>query len=278
MKQIINACKKSLTGINALMIDLDGVVVHGNKLAPGSLHFFEFARKQQIKFVLLSNNSGWNAGTFIDKLTRLGIPEIKSHEVMALCDLTADYLTSNYKAGSRVFVIGREDLSRAIEERGFTISHSFEEGADIVVVGKDHSLTYDKLLNATLLIRSGAAFIGTNSDPSAPCERGIGPGNGAALSFLKTATGVLPTVLGKPEPELFNRAMMKLNHQAGETAVIGDRLNTDISGGQRVGLQTILVLCGVHKEKDIKRLDIHPDFVFQDLGHLADEWQKEINT
>jgi 4-nitrophenyl phosphatase len=121
-----------------------------------------------------------------------------------------------------------------------------------------------------LLIRRGAAFIGTNPDLTFPSERGLVPGNGAVLAALQAATGVAPLIIGKPQPEMILQAMARMNCTPENTAMIGDRLDTDILGGQRAGLTTILMLSGVTGREDLNRSAITPDYVFANLDELAD--------
>lgn len=261
-----------LLSIRYLLIDVDGVLFHGSRPAPGLQRFFAFLRRKRIKFVLVSNNSGRSAQGFVEMFDSGGISTLKTEEVLPMCNIVADFLAETALSGSSVYVIGGPGLQDAVEERGFRLARRFEDGADFVVVGTDHSLTYEKLLTATLLIRAGAKFIGTNGDRSAPSELGIGPGNGATLAYLEASTDVKPLVLGKPEPEVFRQALRHLQAEPEYTAIVGDRLQTDILGGQRAGLRTIFILSGLQNEADIERLDIIPDLVFRDVGHLTDTW------
>ncbi|MDY7040496.1 MAG: HAD hydrolase-like protein, partial [Chloroflexota bacterium] len=133
-------------------------------------------------------------------------------------------------------------------------------------------VTYDKLRRATLLIRAGARFIGTNPDRTFPSEEGIVPGNGAILAAIETATDVTPLTIGKPEPTLFQMALKRMSADPAHTAVIGDRLETDILGGINAGLLTILVLSGVVTHADLVASDVRPHLVFEDIDHLRQAW------
>jgi 4-nitrophenyl phosphatase len=261
-----------LKSIRHLLVDMDGVLCHGSAPDEGLRVFFDFARSKHIGVMLVSNDSSRSAADFVARFRQMGVDELTERDVLPMCDIVGDYLLRSATPGARMFVIGGSGLLEAIRQRGFLISNGLADGADYVVVGTDHLLTYEKLLIGTLLVRGGATLIGTNRDRTAPTEHGIGPGNGATLAYLYASTERLPLVLGKPEPEVFTQALARLGATPAQTAMVGDRLDTDIMGGSQSGLLTILVLSGVHKCSDIERLDIHPDLVFDNLAHLVRVW------
>jgi 4-nitrophenyl phosphatase len=174
------------------------------------------------------------------------------------------------RAGTRVYIIGEEGLRAALRER-YTIS---EEEAEFVVAGMDRQLTYEKLRVATLLIRGGAKFIGSNPDKTFPSEEGIVPGTGTILAALETATDVAPFVVGKPETAIFDLALARMGVGKEGTAILGDRLETDILGGQRAGLSTIFVLSGVTTRQELAQSSIQPDFVFESVKELYEIWPR----
>ncbi|MBP8241685.1 MAG: HAD hydrolase-like protein, partial [Thermoflexales bacterium] len=139
-----------------------------------------------------------------------------------------------------------------------------------VVVGIDREMNYGKLVEACLAIRAGATFVGTNPDVTFPSERGIVPGNGATLAALEVSTGVKPIIIGKPQPEMMVQALARMGGDASNTAVLGDRLDTDILAGRNAGLPTILVLTGVSGRDEAETGPIRPDFIFKDIGEVAD--------
>jgi 4-nitrophenyl phosphatase len=142
---------------------------------------------------------------------------------------------------------------------------AIKKGADIVVCGKDETLSWAKLATATLNIRAGAKFIGTNADTTLPTEHGITHGNGAILAALEVATGVTPTIIGKPEPIIYQQALTLLGVEPDETVAIGDRLETDILGAVRTGIRSIMVLTGISTEDDLKTADYQPTWVMPDI-------------
>ena len=140
-----------------------------------------------------------------------------------------------------------------------------------VVAGLDRQVTYDKLARATLLIRSGAMFVGTNADRTLPMPEGLLPGAGSILAALETATDVQPVVVGKPEPEMYLFALERLKTSPAETLIVGDRLDTDITGAQKIGCHTALLLSGVANETDARNWQPAPDIIAPDLTGLL-EW------
>jgi 4-nitrophenyl phosphatase len=143
-----------------------------------------------------------------------------------------------------------------------------DEKAAYVVVGWDRQLTWDKLATAALLIHEGAGFIGTNPDVSYPTARGPVPGNGAQLAALEAATGITPVVTGKPEPWMIEEALRRMDARPETAAIIGDRLDTDIAGGVRAGLTTVLVLSGITSKADLAASPVKADLVYADIVEL----------
>lgn len=257
-----------LKPIKNLIIDMDGVLYRGDEAVPGAKEFFAFLRTHPIGFILATNNSTRTAQQCVDKLARIGI-EVALSEILTSSQATAMYLETLAPPGTRVYVIGEEGLETAMRERGYIISG---DGAEFVVVGMDRRLTYEKLKTATLLIRQGARFIGSNPDKTLPTEEGFIPGAGAMLAALEASTGLSPTIIGKPERILFELAVAKLGSSKEDTAIIGDRLDTDVLGGYNAGLTTILVLSGATTRQDVDSASLKPDLVFEDIGHLRQVW------
>ena len=261
-----------LAAIKGLLMDMDGVLYRGQTPIPGAGHFILFLRHQGIPFLLLTNNSSLTPGQYVAKLKGMGI-EVHAEELLTSAQATAHILAQREPEGTRVYMIGREGLRQALVEQGFTL---VEEGADHVVVGWDWELTYGQLKRATLLIRAGAHFIATNPDRTFPSEEGIVPGNGAILAALEAATDVQPLVIGKPQPTMFQLALAQLGLDAQEAAILGDRLETDVLGGQRMGLRTLFVLSGVTDEEELAQSSIQPDLVFEDVAHLQRVWMEAL--
>jgi 4-nitrophenyl phosphatase len=255
----------SLSTLKAMIIDMDGVLWRGDTALPGFTPFFEILRQRQMPFMLATNNASKTQAQYVQRFARLGV-EISPDRVMTSSLATADYLKTQFAPGARIHVLGLDGIRQAVVEAGFELA---DTDVEAVVVGLDFELTYAKLRTATVLLNQGARFIGTNPDLTFPFEGGIAPGNGAILAALSAATGQKPTVIGKPEPTIFELALKRMDAGAAHTAMVGDRLETDILGGQRAGLKTILVLTGVTRPEELASSDIKPDWVFNNLDELV---------
>lgn len=262
--QIIN----KLRAIRHLIIDMDGVLYRGDETIPGAKEFFAFLRARPIGFILATNNSTRTAQQYVDKLAQMGV-DVALSEILTSSQATAMYLETLAPRGTKVYVIGEEGLETAVRERGYIISG---DGAGFVVVGMDRRLTYEKLKVATLLIRGGARFIGSNPDKTLPTQEGFIPGAGAMLAAVEASTDVVPTIVGKPERTIFELALAKMGSSQEDTAIVGDRLDTDVLGGYNAGLTTILVLSGATPHQDVDSASVKPDLVFEDIGHLHQAW------
>jgi 4-nitrophenyl phosphatase len=254
----------SLGQMRALIIDMDGVIWHGDTAVPGLVEFFELLRRRGILFMLATNNASRTPEQFQQKLAGMGV-EVRCDEILTSAQATALYLKT-IAPGARVFVIGEDGLKRALTEMGFSLCN---DHVDYVICGMDRGLSWEKLAQATLNIRAGAIFIGTNSDKTFPTERGFVHGNGAILAALETATDVKPIVVGKPEPIMYQQAMSRLGVNVEDTAALGDRLETDILGAKRAGIASILVFSGVSTREDLKASEYKSEWAFQDLQELT---------
>jgi 4-nitrophenyl phosphatase len=266
------------SNIRALIIDMDGVLWHGEQPMPGLTDFFQTLRELNISFILATNNASLTQGQYVNKLAKMGV-EVSRDEILTSSMATALYLSEHTSPlETRVYVIGEEGATQPLEELGFTLTGLYElnddkdnpnRGADVVVCGKDKNLTWDKLATATLNIRAGAQFIGTNADTTLPTERGLTHGNGAVLAAIQAATGVTPIIIGKPEPIIYQQALALLGVDPAQTVAIGDRLETDILGAVRTGIRSLMVLSGVSTEDDFKTTDYRPTWVMSDIRDVT---------
>lgn len=266
------------TNIRALIIDMDGVLWHGTQPIPGLTEFFQTLNDLQIRFILATNNASLTPDQYVTKLAQMGVT-VTQQQILTSGTATALYLSKQVNpTETRVFVIGVDGATQPLIDHGFTLTGLYEvnndsdavkKGADIVVCGKDETLTWDKLATATLNIRAGAKFIGTNADTTLPTEHGITHGNGAILAALEVATGVTPTIIGKPEPIIYQQALALLGVEPDETVAIGDRLETDILGAVRTGIRSIMVLTGISTEADLKESAYQPTWVMPDIRAIT---------
>jgi 4-nitrophenyl phosphatase len=266
------------TNINALIIDMDGVLWHGTQPMPGLTDFFQTLEDLQIPFILATNNASQTPEQYVTKLAKMGVM-ITKKQILTSGTATALYLSKQVNpTETRVFVVGEDGATQPLIDHGFTLTGLYEvsndsdaskKGADIVVCGKDETLTWAKLATATLNIRAGAKFIGTNADTTLPTEHGITHGNGAILAALEVATGVSPTIIGKPEPIIYQQALALLGVDPDKTVAIGDRLETDILGAVRTGIRSIMVLTGISTKDDLKESAYQPTWVMPDIRAIT---------
>nr|WP_320165502.1 HAD-IIA family hydrolase [uncultured Methylophaga sp.] len=268
-----------LDNVAGLIIDMDGVLWHGNKPMKGVEAFFQLLRKKHIPFVLATNNASLTQQQYIEKLASMNI-DVAANEILTSSMATVSYLCEHLSADKkRVFVIGEDGLKQPLRDNGFVLTELYEvdqpekgitgRTADIVVSGLDRHLSWDKLATATLNINAGAAFYATNSDSTLPTELGEVMGNGGVLAALESVTGVKPISIGKPAPILYEQALKILGTTKETTIAIGDRLNTDILGAVNAGIRSVLVLTGVSSVEDVEQVDYQPTWILDDLAALT---------
>jgi 4-nitrophenyl phosphatase len=256
---------ESLSNVRALIIDMDGVLWHGPKSLPGFCDLFQTLRERNLRFILATNNASLTVDQYVTKLAQMGA-QVAKDEILTSGGAAARYMAERSRpSATRVFAIGEDGLRQPLAERGFVLTDLYEVPAHYVVVGMDHGLSWDKLATASINIRAGATFIGTNPDLTFPSEHGITHGNGAVLAALQAATQVAPIIMGKPEPIMYRQAMTLLGCDPAETLAIGDRIETDILGAVRANIRSIMVLSGVSTEKDLEGLDYRPTWVMPDI-------------
>lgn len=251
--------------IKAIISDMDGVLWRGSQALPGLTDFFNFLFERDINFVLATNNSRNTPADYVEKLASMGVAGINPCHIVTSGTATAITLQAQYPAGTRVYVVGGPGLKQLLCDAGFQL---VDRDAELVVCGIDFDLSYDKVKRATLLIRGGARFIGTNPDPSFPSPEGLVPGAGSILALIESASGCAPTIIGKPERGMFEAALRQAGAKPAETLMIGDRIGTDIIGAQAIGIKTALVLTGVETEASLRASETQPDLVFAGLPEL----------
>ncbi len=258
---------KLLTNIQALIIDMDGVLWEGSRALPGLKDFFLLLRQKSLPFVLATNNASLTQDEYVSKLKTMGVT-VSHSEILTSSMATAHYLAEHSATNAtRTFVIGEKGLRQPLTEQGFTLvdSYNADAPADFVICGLDRKLTWDKLADASLHLHAGAKFIATNADTTLPTERGPVIGNGGILAALQATSQISPIVIGKPEPIMYQQAIKTLDVALEDTVAIGDRLNTDILGAVNTGIRSIMVLTGISSEDDLKSIDYQPTWIMPDI-------------
>jgi 4-nitrophenyl phosphatase len=263
----------TLREIRNLLIDMDGVLYRGHTGLPGGPELIAFLEERGLKYLLVTNNSTLTPEQFVVRLEKMGI-RVPKELIITSGVATAAYLASLAPPGTRVNVVGEEALIQELEKRGFVMAG---RDAEYVVCGWDKGINFEKLKTACLAIRDGATFIATNPDKTYPLEKDIIPGAGSIVACLIAATDVQPIVVGKPEPIITEQSLRVLHAKREESAMLGDRLETDILGGYRAGVKTIMVLTGISSAEEAAKYEVRPDLIFADLPELLAAWRAELS-
>lgn len=254
------------SSVKALILDMDGVIWRNNQPIGDLSGIFNKLVDKNIKYCFATNNSSRTVDSYQKKLHDFGIP-ISREQIFTSAKATAELLASRYPQGGNVFVVGMPGLVETLEEYGFSES---SQDPLAVVAGIDYTLSYEKLQTATLLIRSGTPFFGTNPDKTFPTPEGQIPGAGAIIAAITTATGTEPVIVGKPQPIMFLNALNYLGEVPQEVIVVGDRLETDIAGGQAAGCKTAVTLSGVSTPEQANNWSPAVDYIEKDLSSLVE--------
>lgn len=256
------------THIKALIIDMDGVVWKADAPIGDLKSTFTRIREHGLKFIFATNNSTKTPEQYVERLAGFGV-DVEPWQVITSSQAAAHAVSQKFPRGTKVFVIGEDGVRKALEEKGFEIvSVENAVNAQAVVMGIDREISFQKVVEATLLVRNGIPFYVTNTDKTFPTPRGEIPGSGAWVSVILTATDVQPIIAGKPYPFLMELSLEKLGVQKEDALVVGDRLETDIAAGQAVGCPTALVLSGVSTMEQADRWMPKIDIVADDLASL----------
>ncbi|HEX9387500.1 MAG TPA: HAD-IIA family hydrolase [Anaerolineales bacterium] len=254
--------------IKALILDMDGVVWRGDSPIGDLAATFQRMRERGLKFVFATNNSTKTSEQYVAKLKGFGV-DVELWQVVTSSQAAARAMAQSFPQGTKALVIGEDGLRLPLEQEGFeVVSVENAPQAQVVVMGMDRGISFEKLSEATLLIRKGVRFYATNMDKTFPTPRGQIPGAGAWVSVITTATNVEPIVAGKPFPFLMELSLERLGTLKEETLVVGDRLETDIAAGQAVSCPTALVLSGVSTKEQAESWNPKIDIVVNDLATL----------
>lgn len=245
------------------LIDLDGTLYNGTALIETAKDFVARLTARNIPYVFLTNNATKSQAEAVQKVLAMGV-ETTAGNMYTSSMATAAYIRQHHQ-GESAYVIGTPSLKGILQDAGIILT---EENADLVIVGLDLEVNYDKLSRAALLIGAGATFIATNPDKRFPTENGIVPGNGAIQQVLIETTGIQPITIGKPSSFILDGALKQLGLSKDEVALVGDNYDTDILTGINAGVDTIHVDTGVSRTEDVLKKDIAPTHTINNLS----EW------
>ena len=251
--------------VESWLTDMDGVLVHEGEPVPGAPEFVNRMKASGKPFLILTNNSIYTPRDLQARLTRMGF-DVAEQSIWTAGLATAQFL-ADQRPGGTAYVIGEAGLTTALHEAGFIMT---DTNPDYVVVGETRSYSFDAITKAIRLIGKGARFISTNPDATGPSAEGPLPATGAVTAMITKATGRDPYVVGKPNPMMFRSAMNRIGAHSENTAMIGDRMDTDVVAGIEAGLHTILVLTGISDPAEIERYAFRPNEVLNSVADLLE--------
>lgn len=253
----------TLARLESFLLDLDGTVYLGKTLIAGAAECVAYLRDSGRQLLFFTNNPTRDAGLYSEKLFGLGIPA-DPDDILTSGEATVRYLQTQtpYR---RIYVVGTPPLERQFVAAGFELDH---ENVDAVVLAFDRTLTYGKLETAALLLQQGLPYFATNPDLVCPSERGPVPDCGSLAALMEKATGRVPQFIGKPHRHMIDMALEKLRAARETTAMVGDRLYTDMQMAYDSGVTSILVLSGETTRESLEAAAQKPDYVFRSLGEL----------
>lgn len=252
------------------LIDMNGVLTDITKPIKYAKEFIDYLINNKIDFYILTNNSMKNGSDFVTELKKLGISNLTSQHFITSSTISASYLKSNH-ANEKIYFIGEKGLQEALEQQRLNLTQNTLE-AQLVIMGLDSNISYEKMCDACIIAQKTKKFIVTNSDYKFPKDGYVVPGNGTFRLAIESVTGVKALNLGKPKSIFFQTAIeiisKEKNYQISDFAMIGDNLQTDILGANNANIDSIHVLSGVHKTKDYQNLNIYPKYTIENLKYL----------
>ncbi len=258
-----------LRSINLYLFDMDGTLYLGDRLYDFTNTLLKTIRETGRRYLFMTNNSSKSVEDYIKKLEKLGISSSRE-DFITSSQATAHYLKLHHP-DKRLYVCGTKSLKKELELEGFTVTENLED-VDCIVMGFDTELTFKKLedVSRLLLTRDNIPYIATNPDYVCPTEFGSVPDCGSVCDMIFNATGKRPVVIGKPSPLMPQLAMAKYCYSAAETAVVGDRIYTDIKSGLNAGITGILVMSGETTPEILAQSEDKPHLVLQDASAIID--------
>lgn len=253
--------------IRALLLDMDGVLWRDTQPIGDLPSILKRAGELGLQLAYVTNNATRTVSQYIAKFKSFGL-EVEQEQIRTSAIAAAEQLKEKHPKGGTVYMIGEEGLELALKEKGFLIG---EKDCLAVVVGLDREINYEKLRQATLLVRNGIPFIGTNPDSTLPTPEGLAPGAGAIIAAIESASDQRAQIIGKPETALLDSALSRMGLAPHQALMVGDRLETDIAAGQRMGCATALVLSGASSLGEAQAWEPAPDYIEADLSSLLEK-------
>jgi NagD protein len=254
--------------IASWLTDMDGVLVHEGQPIAGATRFVDRLHESDKPFLVLTNNSRYTPRDLVARLARMGI-QLPERAIWTSALATAQ-VRRDQRPGGTAYVLGEAGLTTALHEVGYVLG---DYAPDYVVLGETRTYSFEAITKAIRLINGGARFICTNPDVTGPSNEGALPAAGSVAAMISKATGVEPYFVGKPNPMMMRSALNTIKAHSESTAMIGDRMDTDVLCGLEAGLETILVLTGISTRADAERYPYRPSRIVDSIADLIDEVQ-----
>ena len=259
------AARADLEATECWLTDMDGVLVHEGHALPGAAEFLDRLVTRERRFLVLTNNSIFTPRDLSARLAGSGL-RVPEESIWTSALATAQFLADQMPGGS-AYCIGEAGLTTALHEAGYVLT---ETDPDYVVLGETRTYSFEAITRAIRLLDGGARFIATNPDPSGPSQEGKLPATGAVAALITRATQREPYYVGKPNPMMFRSAMNRIEAHSETTAMVGDRMDTDVVAGIEAGLRTVLVLTGSTSREEVDGFPFRPSLVLDGVADLVD--------
>lgn len=253
------------------LLDMDGTIYLDDDLFDGTLEFLDYVKSIGGRYIFLTNNSSKSVDKYVEKLGRLGITAVEED---FLTSTNATVLFLEKKGYHKIYAFGTTSFKEQLKKAGLPITDKLEDDVDCLCMGFDTELNFQKLEDACILLGRGVDYIATNPDWVCPTWYGYVPDCGSVSQMLYNATKRMPNFIGKPQPTMALLAMEKTGFRPEETAVMGDRLYTDIACGVNAGISSIFVLSGEGTLEDVEKSDIKPEFIYQNIREVLNDLVK----
>ncbi len=259
-----------LDGVDLVLADLDGVVYTGKNAIPYAVESINTAART-MRVGYITNNASRTAASVAEHLTGLGL-SVTADDVVTSPQAAVKLLAGLVQPGAKILVVGGDGLTNEVTRAGFSVTRSADESPAAVIQGFAPEVGWKDLAEASFALHTGIPWVATNTDWTIPVARGIAPGNGTLVSAVHSAVGRLPVVAGKPEVAIFEEARLRFG--AEHPIFIGDRLDTDIVGANRAGIDSVHVLTGIDQAKQLLTAgpDSRPTYILEDLRGLHEPY------
>lgn len=251
--------------ITSWLTDMDGVLIHEGVAIPGASDFLGRLRERELPFLVLTNNSIFTPRDLRARLAVSGL-DVPEESIWTSALATAQFLDDQHPGGS-AYVIGEAGLTTALHNIGYVLTETLP---DYVVLGETRTYSFEAITKAVRLIENGARFIATNPDPTGPSPQGSLPATGSVAAMISRAAGRDPYYVGKPNPMMFRSALNRIDAHSESTAMVGDRMDTDIVAGIEAGLLTYLVLTGSTHRAEVEQFPYRPNHVVESVADLVE--------